>query len=191
MTVIVARDRPMAAGTPRGSPPTSVTSDASMATSAPVPMAMPRSAWASAGASLMPSPTMATVRPRPWSRSHDRDLVGGQHLGQDAGATGMPTCAATASAVPRASPVTSQTSMPAAVSSRTAGRRLGLDRVADGEQAGERGRRWRRARSSGRRGRGALDRPRRAARGRRPALEQPPVADEDRRAAQSGVRPCP
>ena len=31
-----------------------------MATSVPVPMAMPRSAWARAGASLTPSPTMAT-----------------------------------------------------------------------------------------------------------------------------------
>ena len=34
-----------------------------MATSAPDPMAIPRSACASAGASLMPSPTMATRRP--------------------------------------------------------------------------------------------------------------------------------
>ena len=33
---------------------------AAMATSVPVPMAMPTSAWARAGASLMPSPTMAT-----------------------------------------------------------------------------------------------------------------------------------
>ena len=38
---MVARDRPMAAATPRGSPPTSVTSEASIATSAPVPIAMP------------------------------------------------------------------------------------------------------------------------------------------------------
>ena len=35
----------------------------SMATWAPEPMAMPRSAWTRAGASLMPSPTMATTRP--------------------------------------------------------------------------------------------------------------------------------
>ena len=41
----------------------SVMSAASMATSVPVPMAMPTSAWASAGASLMPSPTMATTLP--------------------------------------------------------------------------------------------------------------------------------
>src|ERR1039457_2914622 len=36
---------------------------ASMAAAVPEPMAMPRSACASAGASLMPSPTMATRRP--------------------------------------------------------------------------------------------------------------------------------
>ena len=46
-----------------------------MATSVPVPMAMPRSAAASAGASLMPSPTIATTWPcvlqraRPWRPS--------------------------------------------------------------------------------------------------------------------------
>eukprot|EP00282_Hemiselmis_andersenii_P021769 CAMPEP_0172039420 /NCGR_PEP_ID=MMETSP1041-20130122/23895_1 /TAXON_ID=464988 /ORGANISM="Hemiselmis andersenii, Strain CCMP439" /LENGTH=89 /DNA_ID=CAMNT_0012697129 /DNA_START=174 /DNA_END=439 /DNA_ORIENTATION=- len=35
----------------------------STATSVPVPIAMPRSAWESAGESLMPSPTIATVLP--------------------------------------------------------------------------------------------------------------------------------
>ena len=39
----------------------------SIATSVPAPMAMPRSAWARAGASLTPSPTMATLRPLRWS----------------------------------------------------------------------------------------------------------------------------
>ena len=63
MTRIVARDSAIADATSRGSPPTSVTSDASIATSAPVPMATPRSARASAGASLMPSPTIATRPP--------------------------------------------------------------------------------------------------------------------------------
>ena len=53
----------MAVTTPRKEPPTSVTSAASIATSVPVPMAMPTSACASAGASLMPSPTIATVFP--------------------------------------------------------------------------------------------------------------------------------
>ena len=48
---------------PRRSPLTSVTPALSIATSVPVPMAMPTSACASAGASLMPSPAIATLRP--------------------------------------------------------------------------------------------------------------------------------
>jgi hypothetical protein len=48
---------------PRRSPFTSVMPALSIATSAPVPMAMPTSAAASAGASLMPSPAMATCGP--------------------------------------------------------------------------------------------------------------------------------
>ena len=43
----------------------------SMATSVPVPMAMPTSAAASAGASLMPSPAMATMRPSCRKRFYD------------------------------------------------------------------------------------------------------------------------
>ncbi len=110
----------MAAGTPRGSPPTSVTPDASIATSAPVPMATPRSARASAGASLMPSPTIATVRPRPWSRSTIAGLAPRAGPRRRRRAPGCRPGRATASAVARASPVTSQISMPAAVSSRIA-----------------------------------------------------------------------
>ena len=53
------------------------------ATSAPVPMAMPRSAWASAGASLIPSPTIATVAPPACSRCDGRGLVRRQDLGHD------------------------------------------------------------------------------------------------------------
>ena len=52
-----------------------------MATSVPVPMAMPRSAWASAAASLTPSPTMATTRPWSCSRRTTSTLSAGQHLG--------------------------------------------------------------------------------------------------------------
>ena len=48
---------------PRRSPFTSVTPALSIATSVPVPIAMPTSACASAGASLMPSPAIATMRP--------------------------------------------------------------------------------------------------------------------------------
>ena len=51
----------MASAAARRSPRTSVRSLASIATSVPVPMARPRSAWASAAASLTPSPTIATT----------------------------------------------------------------------------------------------------------------------------------
>src|SRR5215218_3184571 len=50
------------------SPETSVRSEASIATSVPVPIAIPRSACASAGASLTPSPTIATTSPASCSR---------------------------------------------------------------------------------------------------------------------------
>ncbi len=47
----------------------STTSAASMATSVPVPIAMPTSAMASAGESFTPSPTIATRFPACWSCS--------------------------------------------------------------------------------------------------------------------------
>src|SRR5436190_2217663 len=82
----------MAAGTPRGSPPTSVTPAASMATSAPLPIAIPTSARASAGASLIPSPTIATTWPSAWTATvggpigrllgHDRDSPLGEQPGR-------------------------------------------------------------------------------------------------------------
>ena len=53
----------IASTTPRKSPDISTTSAASMATSVPVPIANPTSACASAGASLIPSPTNATLSP--------------------------------------------------------------------------------------------------------------------------------
>src|SRR5258705_7430875 len=55
--------------------------------SVPVPMAMPRSACASAGASLIPSPTNATRRPCDWrafvgdrSEEHTSELQSLRHL---------------------------------------------------------------------------------------------------------------
>src|SRR5215212_5760443 len=63
MVPTVLRERAIAVTIVRRSPPTRVMSEAAIATSVPVPMAMPRSAWASAGASLIPSPIMATVLP--------------------------------------------------------------------------------------------------------------------------------
>ena len=59
----VLRANRMASAAERRSPRTRVMSAASMATSVPVPIARPRSAWARAAASLTPSPTMATVLP--------------------------------------------------------------------------------------------------------------------------------
>ena len=73
--------RRMASAAARRSPRTSVRSLASMATSVPVPIARPRSAWASAAASLTPSPTIATTRALRLQAADDVDLVGGQHLG--------------------------------------------------------------------------------------------------------------
>ena len=60
---IVARLRRMALAMPRRSPFTRVTPALCMATSVPVPMAMPTSASLRAGASLMPSPAIATCFP--------------------------------------------------------------------------------------------------------------------------------
>ena len=57
-------------------------SAASLATSVPLmPMAMPMSAFFSAGASFTPSPVMATTCPSPLERLDDLQLV----LGRDAG----------------------------------------------------------------------------------------------------------
>jgi len=57
---IVARLSRRARTMPRKSPLTSVTPALSIATSVPVPMAIPTWACANAGASLIPSPAMAT-----------------------------------------------------------------------------------------------------------------------------------
>src|SRR3972149_11179335 len=65
---IVARLNRRARRMPRRSPLTRVTPALSMATSVPVPMAIPTWACASAGASLIPSPAMATMLPSPCRR---------------------------------------------------------------------------------------------------------------------------
>ena len=54
-----------------------------IATSVPVPMAMPTLAWARAGASFTPSPAMATMRPLLLQAANDRAFLIGQHLGLD------------------------------------------------------------------------------------------------------------
>ena len=55
---------------------------ACIATSVPVAIAMPTSAAASAGASLIPSPTMATTLPSAFSRATHVGLVARQDLGE-------------------------------------------------------------------------------------------------------------
>ncbi len=53
----------------------------SAASLAAAPIAIPRSAFASAGASFTPSPTIATLPNRSCRRSHGRDFVLGKQLG--------------------------------------------------------------------------------------------------------------
>ena len=94
-----------------------------MATSVPVPMAMPRSAWARAGASLMPSPTIATTCPSAWRAATRSALSAGR---TSAMTWSMPTSAATVWAVAALSPVTIQTCRPRAFSWATASAASGL-----------------------------------------------------------------
>ena len=113
MVVTVRRDSAMAETMLRRSPPTRVMSEAAMATSAPVPMAMPRSAWASAPASLMPSPAMATT----WPCSCSAATAAALSAGSTSDSTWViPTWAATAFAVAALSPVIIHTSRPRASS---------------------------------------------------------------------------
>src|SRR6476620_3031873 len=80
----VACDSFTARTMPRRSPLTSVTPALSMATSVPVPIAMPTSACARAGASLIPSPAIATTWPCDGIRSALR--IGREHHDRDAAA---------------------------------------------------------------------------------------------------------
>ena len=112
----VARLSRMAAGTSLRRLLTSTTSAASMATSVPAPMAMPTSARVSAGASLMPSPTMATL-PRALRRRISRSLPSGS---TPAITSSTPACAPMALAVRALSPVSMTTRMPMFCSARMA-----------------------------------------------------------------------
>ena len=110
-------------------------SAASIATSVPVPMAMPTSACASAGASLMPSPTIADTLASPAGALRPASALSSGST--SARTRSMPTCAAMASAVRRLSPVSITTSSPIRCSSSIASFELGLDRVGHGDDAGE------------------------------------------------------
>ena len=177
----------MASTAARRSPRTRVRSLASIATSVPVPMASPRSARASAAASLTPSPTMATTRPSFCRRATTSSLSAGMHLGDDPLGS-MPTSAATARAARSASPVSRTGVRPRARRPRTASATGRLDGVGDGR--GDRA--PRRPTPPPRR---CVRRPRRptsppassAGIAHRPVLEQPRPADEDGVAVDGAV----
>ena len=118
-----------------------------MATSVPVPIARPRSAWASAGASLTPSPTIATTRPSACRRRMTSALSAGR---TSAMTSSMPTSAATARAVVSLSPVSRTGRRPSAFSDATASAELSLDGVGDDEHARSPGRPSRRRSRSAR-----------------------------------------
>ena len=109
MLRIIARLSRIAFSIPRKSPFTKVIPALSIATSVPVPIAMPTSAAASAGASLMPSPAMATIRP--CSRnSRTRSFL--RCGSTPASTSSMPNLLATALAVRSLSPVSMMTLIP-------------------------------------------------------------------------------
>ncbi len=109
MLRMVARARRRARTMPLRSPLTRVNPALSIATSAPVPMAMPTSACASAGASLTPSPAIATLRPSACSSLIMRALSSGS---TSARISSIPSRPATARAVRSLSPVAMTTRNP-------------------------------------------------------------------------------
>src|SRR5438034_330012 len=90
---------------------------ASIATSVPLPRAIPTSACARAGASLIPSPTIATTLPWPCNSLIFSTFWPGR---TSAITRSTPARRAIASAVRRLSPVSMRTSMPIDLSARTA-----------------------------------------------------------------------
>ena len=95
-------------------------------------MAMPTSAAASAGASLTPSPAIATTRPSRLQLCDHRALLLGQHLGLDLG--DAEPRARPPRAVVRLSPVSMTTRMPSRAQRLQRRRRRRLDRIGDREQ---------------------------------------------------------
>ena len=99
----------MAVGTSNKSLLIKTISADSIATSVPLPMAIPISAWAKAGASFIPSPTMATNLFSSWSFLTSLDLSCGK---TSAKTLSIPTWEAIALAVFSLSPVIIATSIP-------------------------------------------------------------------------------
>ena len=111
-----------AMATSRGSERIRTTSAVSTATSVPAPMAIPKSACASAGASLTPSPTMATRLPASMSSLTLAALSPGS---TSAMTLVMPSSAAIRAAVAALSPVSITTSTPRSRNSATAAAEVG------------------------------------------------------------------
>ncbi len=114
MLRIVARDSATRLATSATRPWRIAASAVSSATSVPPPIAIPTSAAASAGASLMPSPTWATICPSARSASTMRCLSAGRSSAQ----TAMPSAPPMAAAVQALSPVSITVAMPASRSAR-------------------------------------------------------------------------
>ena len=123
----VARDTRTAATAASRSVRTRVMSAASMATSAPDPIANPSPcvpAWARAAASLTPSPTMPTTAP--WAcRSATTSRLSAGSTSARTSAASIPTCAATCSAARALSPVSSTGRIPSSRRAATAAREEG------------------------------------------------------------------
>ena len=115
----VLRDSRMASGTAVSSLRTTVMSAACMAASVPEPMAIPRSEVVRAGASLTPSPTMATTWPSERSFSMAWTLPSGV-TSAITSAGSMPTCSATERATAALSPVSRMGRSPRSLSSAIA-----------------------------------------------------------------------
>ena len=124
MTRSVARDSATAsAAAPRSARMRTISAE-SAATAVPEPIAIPRSAAARAGASLMPSPTTATVRPACCKAVTTACLPSGRTPAYTR-SRGMPTRSATACAVRSSSPVRRYAVRPSAASRVIAARELG------------------------------------------------------------------
>ncbi len=119
----VRRASRIASGTRSRSPETMVRSAAVMAASVPVPIAMPRSAWARAAASFTPSPTIATTRPDACSSRIVSSLPCGV---TPARTSSMPASSAMVRAAPGLSPVSRIGVSPSPRSRAMASRLVGL-----------------------------------------------------------------
>ena len=171
---------------PRRSPFTSVTPALSIATSVPVPMAMPTCGLRERGSvvdAVAGHGDDAALGLQALRRPST--LLRGQHLGLDV--RRGPACRATAAAVVRLSPVEHDDAHALLVQlTKSLGRR-GLDRIGDAERARPAGRRPRRTSRSGRR----LAAPRRARPARRRRCPAPSSRESVAEQDASGPRPCP